>query len=98
MSSRNMRLSTEERESAAQIYATLKFATENWTAYDSVEALEKACTVALNAIPHLNVEYVTCSDQRELQRITKLDPKVPARIFAAVQCGKVRLIDNLPLF
>jgi len=98
MSSRNMRLSTEERESAAQIYATLKFATENWTAYDSVEALEKACTVALNAIPHLNVEYVTCSDQRELQPITKLDPKVPARIFAAVQCGKVRLIDNLPLF
>src|SRR5210317_873473 len=93
MSSRNMRLSTEERESAAQIYATLKFATENWTAYDSVEALEKACTVALNAIPHLNVEYVTCSDQRELQPITKLDPKVPARIFAAVQCGKVRLID-----
>lgn len=98
MSSRNLRLSAEERKSAAQIYATLTEATQNWSNYDSVEALEKACTAAINAIPHLEVEYITCCDQRELQPIADLDPKVPSRIFAAVQCGKVRLIDNLPLF
>ena len=98
MSSRNLRLSEDERVSAAHIYATLATATENWKKFATVEALEKHCADAINAVPHLSVEYITCCDQRELQPIRELDPKVPSRIFAAVQCGKVRLIDNLPLF
>jgi pantothenate synthetase len=41
---------------------------------------------------------VSCCDAATLVQLAEFDTSRPARVFAAVQCGKVRLIDNLPLF
>ena len=98
MSSRNLRLSEVERQEAANIYAVLSKACAQAERFESVAELKSHCVEALNAVPSLTVEYIECCDEKELQPVGELDPKTPTRLFAAVQCGNVRLIDNLPLF
>ncbi|MGB2290582.1 MAG: pantoate--beta-alanine ligase [Schleiferiaceae bacterium] len=98
MSSRNLRLSEVERQEAATIYAVLSKACAEAERFEGVAELKSHCVEALNAVPSLTVEYIECCDEKELQPVAELDPKTPTRLFAAVQCGNVRLIDNLPLF
>ena len=99
MSSRNMRLLPQERKEAAQIYAVLSASISRLKLHEnSPKVFENQCTEALNAIPSIQVEYVSCCDAATLQPLDEFDTSRPARVFAAVQCGKVRLIDNLPLF
>ena len=98
MSSRNLRLREVERQEAATIYAVLSKACAEAKRFEGVAELKSHCVEALNAVPSLNVEYIECCDEKELQPVAELDPKTPTRLFAAVQCGNVRLIDNLPLF
>ncbi|MAD31261.1 MAG: pantoate--beta-alanine ligase [Cryomorphaceae bacterium] len=99
MSSRNMRLLPQERKEAAQIYAVLSASISRLKLHgNSPKVFENQCTEALNAIPSIQVEYVSCCDAATLQPLEEFNTSRPARVFAAVQCGKVRLIDNLPLF
>ena len=99
MSSRNMRLLPQERKEAAQIYAVLSASISRLKLHEnSPKVFENQCTEALNAIPSIQVEYVSCCDAATLQPLDEFNTSRPARVFAAVQCGKVRLIDNLPLF
>lgn len=98
MSSRNLRLSAVERQEAATIYAVLSKACAEAERFEGVAELKSHCVEAINAVPSLTVEYIECCDEKELQPVAELDPKTPTRLFAAVQCGNVRLIDNLPLF
>jgi len=98
MSSRNLRLNEVERAEAASIYAVLSKACTQVDSFDGVAELKSHCLEKLNAVPSLTVEYIECCDEKELQPVRELDPKTPTRLFAAVQCGNVRLIDNLPLF
>ena len=99
MSSRNMRLLPDEREDAAQIFAVLSSSISRLNLHEtSPKAFAKQCTEALNAVPSIQVEYVSCCDAATLQQVNEFDTSRPTRVFAAVQCGKVRLIDNLPLF
>ena len=98
MSSRNLRLSEVERQEAATIYAVLSKACAEAERFESIAELKTHCVEALNAVPSLTVEYIECCNEKELQPVIELDPKTPTRLFAAVQCGNVRLIDNLPLF
>ena len=99
MSSRNMRLLPQERKEAAQIYAVLSASISRLKLHEnSPKVFENQCTEALNAVPSIQVEYVSCCDAATLQPLDEFNTSRPARVFAAVQCGKVRLIDNLPLF
>jgi pantoate--beta-alanine ligase len=99
MSSRNMRLLPQERKEAAQIYAVLSASISRLKLHEnSPKVFENQCTEALNAVPSIQVEYVSCCDAATLQPLEEFNTSRPARVFAAVQCGKVRLIDNLPLF
>ena len=98
MSSLNLRLSEMERQEAATIYAVLSKACAEAERFKGVAELKSHCVEALNAVPSLTVEYIECCDEKKLQPVAELDPKTPIRLFAAVQCGNVRLIDNLPLF
>lgn len=99
MSSRNMRLLPNEREDAAQIFAVLSSAVDNLNPGETTpKAFENRCAEALNAVPSIHVEYVSCCDAATLQQVDEFNTNRPTRVFAAVQCGKVRLIDNLPLF
>ena len=98
MSSRNLRLTPNEREQAATIYAVLSKACNEVDGFTDVETLKNYCFETLNSEPSLAVEYIECCDALKLQPVEKLDPNIPMRLFAAVRCGNVRLIDNLALF
>ena len=99
MSSRNLRLDASQRESAKEIYAIIT----NWIqsqAYTSTTpaAGKTELINAINDVAHLDVEYIEFSEADTLVPVNSFDLNVPTRVFAAVMCGKVRLIDNLPLF
>ena len=99
MSSRNLRLSIEQRSAAKEIHRIISQwisdtdfkATTPQTA--RIELVEN-----INSIAHLEVEYLEFSASNTLIPVERFDLNVPTRVFAAVLCGKVRLIDNLPLF
>ena len=99
MSSRNLRLSAEQRSSAKEIHRIIS----QWISSTDFNAtMPHAARIALieniNSIDHLEVEYLEFSASNTLIPVERFDLNVPTRVFAAVMCGKVRLIDNLPLF
>ena len=99
MSSRNLRLLDAQRKDAGNINKILK----KWIfrkGYRSSTPSESSELLA-NEISHyenLTVHYVTFADSKNLEPIASFNTSTPTRIFVAVQCGNVRLIDNFPLF
>lgn len=96
MSSRNLRLSEEERKIATQIYKAMEYVRDNWKTLGQQEALKNAIE-RINSHPPLKVEYLEIADAKDLQPILNTDESTSARVFAAVFCGGVRLIDNLDI-
>ena len=99
MSSRNLRLSAEQRSAAKEIHRIIS----QWiSSTDFNAAIPHAARTTLieniKSIDHLEVEYLEFSASNTLIPVERFDLNVPTRVFAAVMCGKVRLIDNLPLF
>ena len=99
MSSRNLRLSAEQRSAAKEIHQIIS----QWISSTDFNAtMPHTARIALveniNSIDHLEVEYLEFSASNTLIPVERFDLNVPTRVFAAVMCGKVRLIDNLPLF
>lgn len=99
MSSRNLRLSAEQRSAAKEIHRIIS----QWiSSRDFNATMPHAARTTLieniNSIDHLEVEYLEFSASNTLIPVERFDLNVPTRVFAAVMCGKVRLIDNLPLF
>jgi pantoate--beta-alanine ligase len=96
MSSRNVRLTPENRAQAPKIYAALCWIKENLEK-SPLRELETEVTNRLNAIPDFKVEYVNIVDA-----ITLLPVENPADAKEIVVCtalwaGNVRLIDNVVL-
>jgi pantoate--beta-alanine ligase len=96
MSSRNELLSVEERENAALIFATLSKA-KNLIGVKSVQELENWVVETINKNPFLNVDYFEIVDNENLQPVGNWDEKGDKIGCIAVQCGKIRLIDNIVL-
>ena len=98
-SSRNLRLTPEQRLDAAEINARIGawISNGNWSKQDPSTALE-ALTLHINEVPSLQTEYIEIADAKTLVPLKSFDHPGSARVFVAVQCGKVRLIDNYPLF
>ena len=99
MSSRNMLLTTEQREAAPHIYRTLK------RARDSVRSGENTMTpselaewvaVEINSNPYLETEYVEIVNSLTLH-ITNSWKEEEIQLCTAVNAGPVRLIDNVKL-
>lgn len=98
MSSRNQRLTSQQREVAHELYLTLllvKKALEGRTRIESATALGKEY---LDQIPLIRLEYL------EVVRAYDLNPPVeepgmePLSICIAAFLGEVRLIDNVQVF
>ena len=99
MSSRNLRLSAEQRSAAKEIHHIISqwiSDTDFNTTTPQTERIELVENI--NSIDHLDVEYLEFSASNTLIPVERFDLNVTTRVFAAVMCGKVRLIDNLPLF
>ena len=91
LSSRNERLSAEEKQTALAISKTL-FESLKWAKSASVAEVQQRVIDTINAVPGLEVEYYEIVDQSTL---------LPTDTFAhaigciTVYCGPVRLIDNI---
>jgi len=96
MSSRNTRLTPEQRAVSAQIYKALKEMQER-TTISSPKELELYALQALQNEPQFRVEYLRIVDGRTLEPITKFSQTDFAVALTAVYVGEVRLIDNIIL-
>jgi pantoate--beta-alanine ligase len=95
MSSRNERLSPEEREKAAIIYHALQSAKRAFR--DGTRNPAKLTEIVENTIsaePLAKIDYVAAVDPETLATVEKID-RDPVLLAAAVRFGKVRLIDNV---
>lgn len=94
-SSRNVLLSSEERQIAPQIYQTLQKASEALQRGKSIAETQKAGYEGLVQQPQLEPEYFEIREAGTLNPLTNFQKGDQIIICTAVQLGKVRLIDNL---
>lgn len=91
MSSRNERLSEQEKQTAVAISKTL-FASLQWTKTASVKEVQQRVIDTINKVDGLEVEYYEIIDKNTLQPTDCWDNAVGC---VTVYCGPVRLIDNI---
>ncbi len=91
LSSRNQRLSEEEKKTAINISKTL-FSSLKWAKNASVAQVQKRVIDTINAIDGLEVEYYEIVDKTTLQPTTNFHNAIGC---ITVYCGPVRLIDNI---
>lgn len=94
LSSRNMRLTPEQRQIAPIIAATLKESRRFVPEKEAHEVVNRVIDT-LNKVPQLRVEYFEIVDETTLQPIRNWHEGVKPIGCIAVFCGEVRLIDNI---
>ena len=94
LSSRNARLSEEQRAQALKMSQTL-FASRDYAATHSVDETKQFVEEAIRQAPGLELEYFELVDGNTLQSIASWDDTAYAVGCITVYCGEVRLIDNI---
>ena len=96
MSSRNVYLTTEERQAATVLFRSLGAAK---SAYDAGERQAESLRAQVRGIvtsePLARLQYVSCADYDTLEELEKVTGK--SLLSMAVYFGKTRLIDNFVL-
>lgn len=94
MSSRNQRLSAEQRKNASEIFKVLTESKSLKGEYSPSE-LTDYVTGSINNVPGLQLEYFQIVDGDNLQQVTEWSDSDYIVGCIAVFCGDVRLIDNI---
>ncbi len=95
ISSRNLYLTDEERESAAVIHRALAKAKENFKKGERHAAkLLDIVRATIETEPHARLDYVSIVDAETLEKLDKIDERA-VLIAIAAYIGKTRLIDNM---
>ncbi len=94
LSSRNARLSAEERENALKISQTL-FKSRTFAVTHTVSETLKFVEDAIAAVPGLRLEYFEIVDGNTLQKVDNWNQTSYVVGCITVFCGDVRLIDNI---
>jgi pantoate--beta-alanine ligase len=96
MSSRNARLSPEQREAAGCLFLGLSETSELARSGERDAArLVAAMAREIGATPQARLDYAAVVDDEKFEEVSTVDR--PARAVVAAQFGDVRLIDNLLL-
>ena len=95
MSSRNMRLTTDERKTAPKLFQMLTFIKENFTAKPLPELLTEAQKMITDA--GFKPDYITIADYETLTPIQKPNDCKHSIALVAAYLHEIRLIDNLIL-
>ncbi|MAD97420.1 MAG: pantoate--beta-alanine ligase [Flavobacteriaceae bacterium] len=96
MSSRNTRLTDDERKVAPMIYKVISTAKEKFKS----EKIEKIINWVENQFKnhqHLKLEYFLIADEKSLKPSNRKENNKDYRAFIAVYAGNIRLIDNIKL-
>lgn len=95
-SSRNERLSTQDRKEAAFIYQTLE-KVEQLFGIKSAEQITDWVENEFKNSPHLKLEYFEIANSETLKKINTIEKGNQYRAFIAAYAGDIRLIDNIAL-
>ncbi len=94
LSSRNQRLSAQERQVALSLSRALHLAQRLiGDGSASAEAVKREALAVLAEQPGLRVEYLEIVDPDEMQPVKEI--RGPVRVAAAIRVGSTRLIDNV---
>jgi pantoate--beta-alanine ligase len=96
MSSRNERLSSEERNQASIIYQTLALAKHTFQ-NENLENANALVEKAFEKHPLFNLEYFVIADEETLLPCEKKESNKNYRAFIAVFVNNIRLIDTISL-
>lgn len=96
MSSRNERLSPEQRKIASLISKTL-FKVNKLQSSKTVDELKTFAIQEIKTAPQFELEYFEIADTETLQPINSFNPNQRPAAFIAVKLGGIRLIDNIVL-
>lgn len=94
MSSRNERLTKEERDAAPYIYQMLKFAKKSSETI-CPGPLRQMVVNMFRAREEFELEYFELADDKDLKPISSWSSATGIIAFVVVNLGKVRLIDNI---
>ena len=97
MSSRNMRLGSEEKTEASLIYKALKKAQEGLIAGKELHDVTYEVKELFRMSNRLHLEYFEIVDTDTFQPLERIDDKEKTALCIAAEIGQVRLIDNLML-
>ncbi len=96
MSSRNERLTVNQKKDAAIIFEALSFIKKNYLNYKVAE--HKNYFAKTISEKNIKLEYIEFADGNSLQPIQNYSDTKYCVVFIAVHVGKVRLIDNVTIF
>lgn len=96
MSSRNERLTPQEREQASLIYKILRTAKDKFSK-DSTLTISKWVQKAFENNTQFTLEYFTIADEATLLTCTRKNKTKKYRAFIAVIVNNIRLIDTISL-
>lgn len=96
MSSRNERLTQEEREKAAVIYKTLQ-TVQTKSKTDSLQVIHLWVKQQFENLNGFKLEYFEIAHENDLKSVENLKNTVHCRAFIAVFVNNIRLIDNISL-
>lgn len=97
MSSRNIRLTKEQRTVAPFIYQTLKEAASKFSLH-SISEINTWMKAQYKNHPILELEYFEIANEATLKTASKKEKDAKYRAFIAVYANTIRLIDNIPLY
>lgn len=96
LSSRNAKMSFEERQAAPVLYRALCLAQElALRGQRDADTVREAMQECIAAEPLASIDYVSVADAETLEELTGIDR--PALASLAVRIGETRLIDNVQL-
>ncbi len=96
MSSRNRRLTPEQRSIAPKLYEALQLLRTKLQT-SSVEEAKKETEAFLGQFPEIRLEYLEVVHAQTLQPVPEVSGGTPVALCLAAFLGEVRLIDNLLL-
>ncbi len=96
MSSRNTRLSIQERKAAPMIYKVISTAKEKFKT-EEIEKIINWVEDQFKKNKYLGLEYFLIADEKSLKPSNQKENNKDYRAFIAVYAGNIRLIDNIKL-
>ncbi len=97
MSSRNLRLTPEERQKALILFQSLEKAKSELLSGKNWQETQRQIQLGFEAQPEANLEYFELVHPDTFEPFTSFDPTQKSSICVAAFIGDIRLIDNLPI-
>ncbi len=94
MSSRNARLSAEQRQKAPFIYQTLQWVKSQYDV-DTPKSIEVEAIQKLNQVEGFDTDYLKIVNAETLQEVASWQETDQLIVCTAVRLGEIRLIDNI---